>query len=430
MTGATLGALELPLRQDLDEPIWRRDAREAAFEWLSTHSLPTRRDEAWRYTAVDELLELSRSAVPARRPVTLDPRQVDLMAGDHGGPRLVFVNGIFASGTSRTQAEDGVTVVPFSDPASQPEMPLMGPDRLDGFAALSWAVGAGGASIRISAHVAVEAPVHIVHVAAPELDTPLITHPNSMVHVEAGARLTLIESFVGFAGTALTNASTFVDVGDRATLDYHRIQTETAHAAHVGQARIHVGEAAHLHATSVSIGAATSRAAFDVTANGDRSTVEIDGLYLPSGTDQHDHVVTVEHLGSHTISTQRFKGVIDDRARGSFTGHVIVRPGTVDTSATQTNHSLLLTRTAESDSRPWLEILSDDVSCTHGASVGRLDDDALFYLRSRGIAEADARRVLIDGFVSEIVESVGTASLRDHLSARITAKQRRTQADR
>jgi Fe-S cluster assembly protein SufD len=307
---------------------------------------------------------------------------------------------------------------------------LLGSDRLDGFAALSWSAGADGASIDVPAGVTVETPVHVVHVAAPELDVALVGHPNTIVTVGEGARLTLIESFVGFTGDGLTNASTVIDVADRAQLTYHRIQTEPASCMHVGRADIRTGADSRVHASSFSIGAGVSRVAFDITAAGDRSTIDIDGLYLPAARAQHDNVVTIEHLGAHTRGTQRFKGVIDDRARGSFTGHVIVRPGTIDASAMQANHTVLLTRTAEADSRPWLEILADDVACTHGASVGRLDEDALFYLRSRGIPEADARRVLIHGFVSEILECVEPASLRDHLVARIGARHDQRRDDR
>jgi Fe-S cluster assembly protein SufD len=431
MTRTTVHPTKQPDASDRPDPHGVGQARQQATDWLTDHPMPSRKDESWRYTAVEPILERLAAAAPSHRAIALDPQQIDHMAGDHGGPRLVFINGTFDPGSSRVGVGGGATAAPFSsDIASSPDRAVLDDRRQDGLAALSWSTGDDGASVYVPPGTAVDAPVHIVHIAGPELDMTLATHPNTLVTLGERARLTLIESFVGFTGQALTNSSTIIDVGDRAQLTYHRVQTESPQAIHVGRADIRVGEGARVLATSFSIGATVSRVAFDIAAVGDGSTIEIDGLYLPSGKDQHDNVVTVEHLGSHTRSTQRFKGVIDARARGSFTGHVIVRPAIVDTSATQANHSLLLTRTAEADSRPWLEILADDVSCTHGATVGRLDADALFYLRSRGIPEEQACNVLIDGFISEVVESVEPASLRDHLKARITAKHDRPRAQR
>ena len=431
MSGVALDALDAPDRLNQPEPSWRREARLVALDWLAVNPMPTRRDEAWRYTAVDDLMTLLAGAVRPRQSFDLAVDEIDALAGDHGGPRLVLVNGTYAPTGSRHGQDPGVRIGTFSaltrDPAAGPALE---PARLDGFVALNCLAGDDGASIRVAAGAAAAGPIHVVHVAAPDPGATLITHPNTVIQIEPGAHATVIESYVGLTGPALTNAATTIDVGDRATLAYHRVQTETAGASHVGHVRIRTGHDASVHATSLSIGAAIARVAFDISADGDRSTIEVDGLYLPADRERHDHVVTVEHLGSHTSSTQRFKGVIDDRARGSFTGQVIVRPGTVDTSADQTNHSLLLTPTAESDTRPWLEILADDVRCTHGATIGRLDDQALHYLRTRGIPLAAARRMLIEAFTGEIVESIGVASLRDHLAERIDAKRRGAEGSR
>lgn len=425
MTGLS-GYASLVAHDGIDraEPAWRREARLTALDWLGTHPMPTARDEPWHYTPVDKVLAgLDRAERPGP-PARLDPAQVAILAGDHGGTCLVFVNGVFDAGASHREPVAGASVGPIShlDPTARP-WPVAAGSRTDGFVALNGAAADDGASVSIGAGTSTPLPIHIVHVAMPELDRTIATHPEAHIHLAEGTRASIIESYIGIGGAVLTNASTVIDVGDGAVLTYHRVQSEVAQAIHVGHVRVRVGSDAEVRATSVSIGAAISRVAVDVTIEGDRSRVDVDGLYVPSGEQHHDHVITLEHAGSHTSSTQRFRGVMDDRARGSFTGQIIVNPDTVDTSAHQTNHSVLLTPTAQSDSRPWLEILADDVRCTHGATVGRLDDQALFYLRSRGIPAPLARRILIEAFTSEITDAVEPASLRDHLNARLTARR-------
>ena len=431
MNSRALGALDHPDRLNQSEPSWRHEARLAASDWLATHPMPTRRDEPWRYTPAEELVSLLSTAVHPRTTFGLAAAQIDIMAGDHGGPRLVFVNGAFASGPSHRRDEPGVDARALSEIGrTTASGPALEPDRLDGFVALNALDGDDGAVVTVGARHAAAAPIHVVHVAAPDLDDCLLTHPSTVVKIEAGASATIIESYVGFTGATLTNATTVIDVHDGARCTYHRVQTETPTACHIGHVRIRAGHDAIVSCTSLAIGASTSRVAVDAGLLGDRSRVDIAGLYVPDGDDTHDQVITAEHHGSHTCSNQRFNGVMNDRGRGSFTGQVIVQPGIIDTEAHQVNHSLLLTDTAESDTRPWLEILADDVRCTHGATVGRLDEEAVFYLRTRGIAEMDARQMLIEGFTSEIIDAVAPETLRNHVRSRMRAKQQRRQADR
>jgi Fe-S cluster assembly protein SufD len=164
--------------------------------------------------------------------------------------------------------------------------------------------------------------------------------------------------------------------------------------------------------SSLLTGVHVARNAIDVVLRGSLASIDLRGLDLPTGTQRHDTAVTVEHAASHGSSRQLFKAAVDDRARGSFSGRVIVQPGTVGNDADQTSRSLLLAPTAQADSRPWLEIFSDDVRCTHGSSTGRLDDEALFYLRSRGIPLTHARTMLVGGFVAEMTESIEPPTLR------------------
>jgi Fe-S cluster assembly protein SufD len=229
----------------------------------------------------------------------------------------------------------------------------------------------------------------------------------------------VIETFCGAGVEVVKNASTTIHAGRVARVHHTRVQAEDLASVHVGHTRIDLDDGADVRTVSVMLGADIARHAVDVTLLGPRARAEIDGLAVPSGRQRHDHVVTVDHTASACTSRQRVRAVVDDHARSSFSGHVIVRPGTTATDADQSSRNLLLTPTAEADARPWLEILADDVQCTHGAAVGRLDDDALFYLRSRGIPLAQSRRILIGAFVRDVLDTIPHATLRADLADRV-----------
>lgn len=390
-----------------------------ARSWLQVRGLPDAHDEAWRYTPVDEIISSLKTATPATsRPV---PRSVvDDLAGDHGGPRLVFVNGFYAPALSdHDRRPAGLWCGPLAavPPALAARAASLYDDEpVDGFQALNRAAGPAVATVLVDSGIELPDPIHIVHIAAPT-DPFALSHPRTIVDVGDAGRAHVIETFTGLGGTAITNAVTSMRVGVGATLIRHRIQTEAPGAIHVGRTRVSQAAGSRLRATSVTVGADIARDAIDVGLLGADARVDLDGVYLPTGRRRHDTAVTVDHAASRCTDTQHFRGVVDDHARGSFSGRIIVRPGTVGTDAQQTNRNLLLSPTAQADSRPWLEIFADDVRCNHGATVGRLDDAALLYLRSRGIPLEQGRSMLIDAFVREITDTIAPDSLRDHVTA-------------
>ncbi|MEJ7721810.1 MAG: SufD family Fe-S cluster assembly protein [Ilumatobacteraceae bacterium] len=201
-------------------------------------------------------------------------------------------------------------------------------------------------------------------------------------------------------------------------------------ATHIGHTRAEQGAGSQLRMTSITVGGDIARNAIDVHLDAADAHTELTGVNMTTGHQRHDTVVTVDHAASRCASSQRFAGVVDDHGRGSFSGEIIVRPGTVATDAHQSNRNLVLDPNAEADTRPWLKILADDVRCTHGATVGRLDDDALFYLRSRGIARAEARTMLIDAFIRDITDAIAAESVRAHVAALITATATGPASDR
>lgn len=353
--------------------------------WFDGSPPPSRNDEAWRHTPVDQIVRRLAEVEPA--PVhTVAGDVVDDLAGRHSDLRVVVVNGAPVL-DERPRWPDGVHL-------------QGGPE--------------GALRIEVAPGMTVPEPIHVIHVSKPTGRWAL-SRPRLVVHLGTSSRLHLIESYVGLPGAALTDAHTTVHVAAAAELIHHRIQDEADDAIHVARVLFDQGTGSRTESTSITVGASLARLAVDVLLDGEGATSDLTGLYAPRPGRHHDTVVTVDHAASHARSSQVFKGVIADRAYGSFSGHVIVRHGTVDSDAHQLNRNLLLAPTAQADSRPWLEIFADDVRCDHGSATGRLDDDALFYLRSRGIPLGQARSMLVDAFVRDITSSIALPSLRDQV---------------
>jgi Fe-S cluster assembly protein SufD len=301
--------------------------------------------------------------------------EIERLAGHHEGPRLVYVDGAFAADLSDAGG--------------------LGPTATD------------GALVRVAEGIALDAPVTVVHVGATSA-----SHPRTTIELEAGASATVIEAYVGLAPAHVADARTDVRVEAGASLTRYRLVHEGPEAEHTGHTQVTQAAGSTVRTWSLLAGAVVACDAVDVSLQGAGADVDLAGLYLPVGHQRHDIGVTVEHAGDDGTSRQRFRGVVDDAALGTFNGRIVVGQGTHGNDAAQLNRCLLLTSTAEADSRPWLEIFADDVRCTHGATVGQLDEDALFYLRSRGIPRAAARRLLIAGFVDELVGDIDVATVR------------------
>lgn len=391
--------------------------------WLEANGLPGRGDEAWHYTNVAAL----RAALATSSPAEIVPVSSMLLGADddagaagpdlltdvvawHDSPTIVFVNGVWSRDLSRV----GHIATGVRFDGTGPARFLAAP--VDGFDALNWAGHPAGAAISTAAG-STGGFVQVVHLSVPSAG-PTVAHPRTVIDVAAGSDLTVVETFIGADREMLTNAATAIRVGDGAQLDFHRTQFFHPSSMHVGHTNVVLGARAGLRMGTFDTGAAIAHHRVDVGFAGDDASASVTGLYTPGPNQHHDTMIRVEHASSGCTSNQHLRGVIADHGRGSFSGAVVVAAATTRTDAGQLNHNVLLGPNAEADSRPWLEIYSDDVSCTHGSSVGRLDDDALFYLRSRGIAAEDARRILIDAFVREVVESISPPSVRSWLADR------------
>lgn len=400
----------------------------------SVMDFPSTREEAWRYTPVDEIVSRLDAATIATVPTAkcVSRPIVDALAGEHGGPRLVFVNGVYVAALSDDDdLPSGLWcgIADLSHGRAAANVALACIDHaVDGFLARNHADGCDGAVVVVDPGVRVEVPIHVVYISAPVDgrqigDSATVSHPRTIIDVGDDSHIALIQTYCGFDEFAVTNASTTIRVGRRADVDHCRVQTESTSATHLGHTRIEQEAGSRLRMTSVTIGSDIARNAIGVHLNGPDAQCQLLGVNVTTGRQRHDTVVTVDHAASRCASTQRFTGVVDDHGRGSFSGEIIVRPGTVGTDAQQTNRNLILSPDAESDTRPWLQILADDVRCTHGATVGRLDDEALFYLRSRGIPLDAGRQMLVGAFIRDITDAIQHASLRKHVAALISSSR-------
>lgn len=274
-------------------------------------------------------------------------------------------------------------------------------------------------TLRVATERCLDAPIHLLYLS----DEQEAGHASSacqLVIAEPYSQSVLIEEYRGTAKTPYsTTATTRLVLGKHAVLTYYKIQKEGPHALHLASIQVEQAEGSRLNAYSFSLGARKSRDSLSVRLLAEGATCILHGLYVGKGASEMTHEVTVDHLKPHGTSQTIYRGILDDRSRGIFNGKVRVHPGAQKTNAEQSNKNLLLSAEAEADPKPQLEIFADDVKCSHGATVGELDSDTLFYLQSRGIGELEARKILTLAFASELLNTVPHADIRRALEAHI-----------
>ncbi len=395
-----------------------RPQREAALARFAALGFPTRRQEAWRFT---DLRPLERQSYPPSAGGAAPAAALDALRLAGATHRLVLVNGRFAPELSDLAAlPEGAWIGPSAQAlAERPALSLLDAGEIDGaqpFAALNAAFFTDGAVIALAPGVVLDRPVEIIHLGRAE--APVSLHLRSRIELAPGSRARVVESFAG-TGPYWTNAVLGVELGAGATLEHVRLQDEGVEAIHLSLARLRLGAGACYDAFALTLGGALSRQDVQVELAGEGARVGLGGVYLLRGTQEATTALLVDHAAPGCTTRELFKGVIGDRAHGAFQGAIAVRPGAQKTDAHQLNKNLLLSRRATVDTKPALEILADDVKCSHGATVGDLDEGALFYLRARGIAEAEARRMLIEAFAADALDMVEDTALRAHLAGHL-----------
>ncbi len=397
--------------------------RREAFERFAVSGFPTTKDEDWRFTPVAPIArtEWRLDGRTEARLVTA-AELTPFRFGQPGWVTLVFVDGRFSPELShRPGLPAGVTVEPFAEALArdpgfmEQNFALVAQPEATPFSALNAALAHEGAVVRVAAGADLTEPIHVLHVATGDAaGAALLTR--TILVVERGARAQFVESFAALGDPAsFTNAVTEVTVGEGAWVEHSRIQRESESAYHMGLTQVEQSRDSHYRSFTLSMGGAIAR--HDLRARLGAENVEclLYGLYLGRGDQLVDNHTVIRHEFPGCRSWEVYKGILDGRSHAVFNGKVFVTPEAQKTDAKQTNRNLLLSDTSRVDTKPQLEIFADDVKCTHGATVGRLDEIAFFYLQSRGISRAAAQQILIYAFAAEVVTEIASLPVREAL---------------
>jgi Fe-S cluster assembly protein SufD len=402
-------------------PRWLRGARKDAIKRFEKLGFPTTRDEDWHYTSVSSLADAGFRVIGAPGgEVTREQLAPYLVSA--AWPTLVFVNGRHAPELSSGPAlPAGITARPLSDAIADGDKELerhltkIATDEAQAFTQLNTAYLRDGAYVHVSGDASVATPVHLLFVSD-ALAAGGAAHVRNVLVAERGSRASVVESYVAVGSAQyFTNAVTEVRVGDGATLGHYKVQRESARAFHVSTTEVRQGRDSHYVNFSFAAGAQLSRTNVSTVLGGEGCGVTLNGLYMVDGTQHVDHQTRVEHVEPNCFSRELYKGVLDGASHAVFNGKVYVHPEAQKTDGKQSNNNLLLSELAHVDTKPQLEIFADDVKCTHGATVGRIDETALFYMKSRGINAETARRLLTYAFAADVLETIELDPLREGL---------------
>ena len=402
--------------------------RKRAFDSFEKLGFPTTKNEDWHFTSVGDITEQEFTFVAAATG-DVEPADLEPFHFADDWHTAVFVNGRFAPRLSSIASLGaGVQLQSLADAwTSKSDLVkrvgtiVTSPER-HAFTELNTAFMPDGAIIHVDRDVTLRRPIHLIFVTDANA-AKTVMHPRNLIVLERGAKATVVESYVALSDAMyFTNAVTEVSVADGSTLEHIKIQRESRRAFHVGTIEATQARDSHYISFSFATGGELSRTNVYTNLNGEGGGSTLNGLYMLDGEQHCDHQTRIEHAQPNCFSREVYKGVLDGRSHGVFNGKVYVHPIAQKTDGKQTNNTLLLSKEAQVDTKPQLEIFADDVKCTHGATVGRLDDAALFYMKSRGVNAETARRLLIYAFAADVLETIEQRELREALE-RITLER-------
>ncbi len=411
-------------------PRWLQDLRDRAAARFSALGFPTVRDEEWRFTNVAPIAAAEFKPTGADAVLANEQEIAGYLYSD-AEYRLLIVNGRFVPGLSRTQGlPAGVRVGSLAAAVTehadvvQRYLGQLADFGSKGFTALNTALAVDGAYVYIPDGVVLEQPLHLLFVTTTSATSgPIMT--NTRVLVVAGDRTQarIVETYAGPRGAAyFTNAVTEIVAGENSAVDHYKVQEESFEAFHIASMHVHAARSANVSSHSFSLGGKLVRNDANALLDGEGAECTLNGLYLADGERLVDNHTLIDHAKAHCPSHEIYKGILGGKARAVFNGKIVVRPDAQKTDAKQTNRALLLSDDASINTKPQLEIFADDVKCTHGAAIGQLDDDAIFYLRARGLTYFEARDMLIHAFAGDILDRVKIASLKTALEGELYAQ--------
>lgn len=369
--------------------------QERAAEVFAKLGWPHPRLEEWRYTnlAPVQKIHWRKDAVASKDVV----EQFQGLRASSASAELIFVNGHLVEETGNT--------------FHAPHDPNIADWERNAMVALNTANAQAGARIEIPAGTIVDGFIHLLFIGSGD---EIWSHPRNVIVAGANSQVSIVETYVG-AGRYFTNAVTEIVAHESAVVDHTKVECESLTAYHVGNVYIHQDRAANVTSRTLALGAALARNETHVILGGEGASIALDGLFIGTGTQHLDNRTVIDHVHPHCESLELYKGVLDQNARGVFDGLIIVRPGAVKTVSRQTNRNLLLSETAIVDSKPNLEIHNNDVKCNHGSTIGQIDEEALFYLLSRGLDKDEARELLVYAFASEIIDRITIEPVREQI---------------
>ncbi|MBI2264168.1 MAG: Fe-S cluster assembly protein SufD [Armatimonadetes bacterium] len=411
------------------DPPWFRSLRKAAISHFAEKGFPTTREEEWRFTSVSSIATASFKPVPANRKDLFASGKIEpFLFGLKECARLVFVNGLYCEMLSqmpprlpsRVRVENLARVLEESPDLVEGHLARYAPYGNNGFSALNTAFIRDGAYVFLPRGAEIEGFVHLLFVGD---RNEALANVRNLIVAERGSRVAIVESFVSLEDSAhFTNTVTEIQVAGDASVDHYKIQNESSRAFHIGTTEVNVGKDSRFSSFSLSAGSRLARNNLNVCLDAPGGECALYGLYLLSGSQHIDNHTMITHAKPYCNSREFYKGIVDEKSRAVFNGRVVVVKDAQKTDARQTNKNLLLSDAAHVNAKPQLEIFADDVKCTHGATVGQLDEEALFYFKSRGIGEGAARALITYGFAKEVVARVPVEPIRLHLDRLVLRK--------
>jgi Fe-S cluster assembly protein SufD len=398
------------------------EIRSEAARRFAERGFPTPREEEWRFTNVAPIAKLNFAPAEDAGRGLDDELRAELERLGWGGLRLVFVDGRYVPELSSARLPLGIVAGPLAgaNGTAARHLARYAAYQEHPFVAWNTASFRDGAFLEVAPGTALEEPVELVYLST-RAEWPVVSHPRSLVVAGRASQLTLVEVYAGCGADYLSNAVTEIVAAEGAVVDHYKLELEDTAAFHVGTVQVQAARDVNLSTCAVSLGGKLVRNEVN-TVLGQGSSATLNGLYVISGTQHVDNRTVVDHAEPNGTSFELYKGILDGRASGVFNGKIIVRQPAQKTDAKQTNKNLILSKEAVINTKPELRIFADDVRCTHGATIGQIDREAVFYLTSRGIGEGDAREMLTLAFARDILDRIRLEPLRSWLDARLWEK--------
>jgi len=405
---------------------WLQSIRKSGIDRFTMSGYPTRRDEEWRFTPIGAITETVFTEPSHHESSLIKSDLTGLPFGDLGGTTLVFIDGKFSSNLSTIgDFETGVvvdnlsSVLENSPAAVQPYLTKLSQKDGGVFTAINAAVFDDGAFIFIPDHKVVEETINLLYISS-QHSSPVASFPRNLIVAGSNSQATIVETYIGLAESVyLTSPVTEVFVGESAIVDHYKLQQESLTAYHLGTMNVTLAKSSVFSSHGITLGGSISRNDISAYLGGEYAECTLNGLYLANGRRIVDNHTTIDHAVPNCPSHEVYKGILTDNSRGVFNGKIFVREDAQKTDAKQTNKTLLLSDGAQIYTKPQLEIFADDVRCTHGATIGQLDNDQLFYLQARGIGKEDARNLLVYAFASDVINKIKVESARAQLDKQL-----------